>query len=108
MECIYSELSTCFTINDAISSREMLKLIFVSPKPIFTLPVYDVSFGVIKRTIVQFEFLEGYEMIYREIYKHIPPKVEYSLTKIGVKFLPVMSSLEEWAIKYEQYKTSKV
>ncbi|HFJ9472459.1 winged helix-turn-helix transcriptional regulator [Bacillus cereus group sp. MYBKT111-2] len=56
----------------------------------------------------QLRSLEEYGLVHREIYKQIPPKVEYSLTEIGVKFLPVLSSLEEWAIQYEQHRTSKV
>lgn len=36
------------------------------------------------------------------MYKEIPPKVEYSLTEFGVKFLPILEALEEWAIKHEK------
>ncbi|MBP2651052.1 MAG: HxlR family transcriptional regulator [Firmicutes bacterium] len=46
--------------------------------------------------------LESYGLVHREVYKQVPPKVEYSLTKMGVKFLPVLSALEEWAIEYEK------
>ncbi|MBZ9688503.1 helix-turn-helix transcriptional regulator [Clostridium estertheticum] len=84
---------------------------------IYFLSKGTMRFGELKRKLPnltqatltkQLRSLEEYEMIHREIYKQIPPKVEYSLTEIGVKFLPVMSSLEEWAIQYEKYKTSKV
>lgn len=46
--------------------------------------------------------LEEYRIIHREIYKEVPPKVEYSLTELGVKFLPVLKSLEKWAFEYEK------
>jgi DNA-binding HxlR family transcriptional regulator len=49
--------------------------------------------------------LEEYELIHREVYREVPPKVEYSLTEIGVKFLPVIEALGAWAVEYEQLKS---
>lgn len=81
---------------------------------IFFLSQGTMRFGELQRKLPdltqatltkQLRSLEEYGLIHREIYKQIPPKVEYSLTEIGVKFLPVLSSIEEWAIQYEQYKT---
>lgn len=51
----------------------------------------------------QLKSLEGYGIINRNVYNQIPPKVEYSLTEIGVKFLPVLQALEEWSKEYEKY-----
>ena len=45
--------------------------------------------------------LEEYGMIHREVYREVPPKVEYSLTDIAREFLPVMKALEEFAHKYQ-------
>ena len=36
------------------------------------------------------KLLESHEMIRREVYPQVPPKVEYSLTPMGEKFLPVI------------------
>jgi DNA-binding HxlR family transcriptional regulator len=38
------------------------------------------------------------------VIKEIPPKVEYSLTELGGKFLPVLEALEKWAIEYKNQK----
>lgn len=48
----------------------------------------------------ELRLLEEYGLIHREVYKEVPPKVEYSLTELGVKFLPVLDALESWAIEY--------
>lgn len=48
--------------------------------------------------------LEEYGMIHREVYKEVPPKVEYSLTEIGREFYPVLEALEEFAMKYQEKK----
>ncbi|WP_336781008.1 winged helix-turn-helix transcriptional regulator [Paenibacillus illinoisensis] len=35
-------------------------------------------------------------LLYREIYKEVPPRVEYSLTDLGTRFLPILQSMSEW------------
>jgi len=45
--------------------------------------------------------LEAYGLIHREVYREVPPRVEYSLTTIGEKFIPVLEALEKWALEYE-------
>ena len=35
--------------------------------------------------------------LHREIYKEIPPKVEYSLTAFGESFIPVLQTMMEWS-----------
>lgn len=46
--------------------------------------------------------LEKYGMIHREVYREVPPKVEYSLTDIGRKFLPIIHELEKFANEYHE------
>lgn len=55
----------------------------------------------------QLKSLEAYGLVNRKVYNQIPPKVEYSLTEIGVKFLPVLEALEEWITQYEKYNSDK-
>ena len=46
--------------------------------------------------------LEEFGMVHREVYREVPPKVEYSLTEIAREFLPVMQALGEFAHKYQE------
>ncbi len=50
----------------------------------------------------ELRMLEQYGLIHRELYREVPPRVEYSLTEIGRKFIPVLEALEKWAREYEQ------
>ncbi len=50
----------------------------------------------------ELRMLEQYGLVHREIYREVPPRVEYSLTEIGRKFVPVLEALEQWATEYEQ------
>ncbi|TXJ35520.1 winged helix-turn-helix transcriptional regulator [Brachyspira aalborgi] len=40
-------------------------------------------------------------IIIRKIYPEIPPKVEYSLTKLGKSMKPIIKSMEKWGIEYK-------
>ena len=48
--------------------------------------------------------LEQFGLIHREVYREVPPKVEYSLTEIGQKFLPVLEALETFGLEYRNMK----
>lgn len=50
----------------------------------------------------QLRILEEYNIVHREVYKVVPPKVEYSLTDLGFKFMPVIKSLEQWIKEYDK------
>lgn len=57
--------------------------------------------GITQSTLTkQLRELEEDGFIHREIYKEIPPKVEYSLTEFGESFLPVLQTMMEWSEKY--------
>jgi DNA-binding HxlR family transcriptional regulator len=58
----------------------------------------DISKGILTR---QLRELEEDQMVHREVYKEIPPKVEYSLTPIGKSFIPILDSMGEWGKKYK-------
>ena len=49
---------------------------------------------------VQLKTLEEFGLIRRVQYEAIPPHVEYSLTKIGKKFHPVVAAMETWGNEY--------
>ena len=52
----------------------------------------------------ELRFLESKGMIHREVYKQVPPKVEYSLTELGRGFLPVVEAVQKFAELYETYE----
>jgi DNA-binding HxlR family transcriptional regulator len=44
----------------------------------------------------QLRELENDKFVYREIYKEIPPRVEYSLTDTGRDFMPIIHNMYDW------------
>lgn len=41
--------------------------------------------------------LEQYNLVHREVYPVVPPRVEYSLTNTGKSLMPAIYSLIDWA-----------
>jgi len=56
----------------------------------------NISKGILTR---QLRELEEDQMVHREVYKEVPPKVEYSLTPLGESFIPILQSMGEWSKK---------
>lgn len=65
-------------------------------------------YGEIKRTIPsithkmlsqQLKELEYEQLIHREEYHQIPPKVEYSLTEKGKTLIPILELMAQWGMK---------
>lgn len=63
----------------------------------------DVSRGVLTQ---QLRELERDKLIHREVFKEVPPKVEYSITEIGKSFIPVMINIMEWGVSYIKETTN--
>jgi len=68
-----------------------------------------LRYGEIKKSIPninermltrQLRELEKHHLIHREIFKEIPPKVEYSLTPVGESVMPILYQMLKWGIKY--------
>ena len=52
----------------------------------------------------QLRELENDQLIHREVYAVIPPKVEYSLTELGKSLLPILVSMRDWGAEYLKSK----
>ena len=54
----------------------------------------------------QLRELEEPGFVHREVYKEVPPKVEYSLTERGTTFLPILQSIHGWGQMHYDYLDS--
>jgi len=62
--------------------------------------IHEVTERMLSR---QLRELEHDGLIHREVYKQVPPKVEYTLTKLGCTLIPILLSMREWGVNYEEY-----
>ena len=52
----------------------------------------------------QLRELESQQLVHREVYPVIPPKVEYSLTELGRSLLPILVAMRDWGANYLKNK----
>lgn len=59
--------------------------------------------GVTRRMLTQhLRELENDGIVHREVYQQVPPKVEYSLTPLGMTLEPVLEVMLKWGREYRQ------
>ena len=52
----------------------------------------------------QLRELETHNLIHREVFAVIPPKVEYSLTETGRSLMPILVAMRDWGAGYLRKK----
>lgn len=57
----------------------------------------SISYKTLSSTLKE---LEKDDLVHREEYPQIPPKVEYSLTERGESLIPILDNLCEWGDKH--------
>ena len=76
---------------------------------LYHLGIKTMRFGELQRQLPeltqstltkQLRTLEENGLIERKIYPQVPPKVEYSLSDIGIKFKKVLAELAIWGNEY--------
>lgn len=55
--------------------------------------IKDISYKTLSSALKE---LEADQLVHREEYPQIPPKVEYSLTERGKSLIPVLDGMCEW------------
>lgn len=55
----------------------------------------------------QLRELEAQQLIHREVYPIIPPKVEYSLTETGRSLMPILTAMRDWGAQYLRSKNQQ-
>ena len=52
----------------------------------------------------QLRELESSNLIHREVFAVVPPKVEYSLTELGRSLMPILVAMRDWGSGYLRTK----
>ncbi len=56
--------------------------------------------GISQSTLTkQLRELEADGLLHREIYREVPPRVEYTLTPVGMSFAPILEEMVLWSQK---------
>lgn len=61
--------------------------------------------GITQKMLTQqLREMEHDGLVHREVFAEVPPKVEYSMTPLGMSLEPVIRAMCEWGIKYKEGK----
>lgn len=59
--------------------------------------------GITQKMLTQqLQELERDGIINRMVYAQVPPKVEYSLTEFGMTLRPILETMHEWGVRFEE------
>ncbi|UYO04989.1 helix-turn-helix transcriptional regulator [Paenibacillus sp. PSB04] len=53
----------------------------------------------------QLRELEYHDIVHREVYKEIPPRVEYSITDYGQRMTPLLQAMNDWGVNHIAHLT---
>ncbi len=59
-----------------------------------------ISSATPKMLTQQLRELEAQDLIHREVFPVVPPKVEYSLTDTGRSLMPILTAMRDWGTEY--------
>ncbi|QIL46634.1 helix-turn-helix transcriptional regulator [Vagococcus coleopterorum] len=52
----------------------------------------------------QLRELESENIIMRQVFPEVPPRVEYSMTSYGLTLFPILDAMHKWGEKHQQLK----
>ncbi|WP_281360125.1 winged helix-turn-helix transcriptional regulator [Pelistega europaea] len=59
--------------------------------------------NITQRTLtLQLRSLEQDGLVQRTVYAEVPPRVEYTLTPLGLSMEPIIQALFDWGVNYQQ------
>lgn len=68
-------------------------------------------FGELKRTVTgisqkvltaNLRAMEDADIVSREVFAEVPPRVEYSLTPLGRSLEPILDAMDDWGTRYKE------
>lgn len=106
-KCLKYDMCPMVLVQDLLSGkRKLLILWYLSYK---TLRFSDLKRNLPdvtqKMLTQQLRSLEEDGLICRTVYPIVPPKVEYSLTELGKKVIPILELMHEYGVEYLNKKS---
>ncbi len=63
--------------------------------------LHEVTAEITQKTLtIKLKELEEKNIIHREVFAEVPPKVVYSLTNTGKRLKPILEEMFKWGIEY--------
>lgn len=94
-----------YAMNKIVGKWKLVILWYIYDKEIIRYGELKKCIGKITHKMLsnQLKELVKDNIIHKEIYHQVPPKVEYSMTEHGKTLIPIMNLLVEWGTKNQKY-----
>ncbi|WP_055665934.1 winged helix-turn-helix transcriptional regulator [Desnuesiella massiliensis] len=101
-KCVQYEKCPMVLIQDMISGKwKILILWYLSYKELRFSDIQRKLPNVAQKVLSrQLKSLEEDNLIHRRVYPVVPPKVEYSLTEVGKKMIPILEMMHKFGAEY--------
>jgi len=101
-KCLQYEKCPMVLIQDMISGKwKILILWYLSYSSLRFSDIQRKLPNVAQKVLSrQLKSLEEDKLIHRKVYPVVPPKVEYSLTDVGKKLIPILESMHKFGAEY--------
>lgn len=77
----------------------ILYYLFDGPKRLSELKILVPNISQ-KVLVQQLREMEEHGLVFRDVYRQVPPRVDYSATKLGLSLAPVFQSLCDWGRRH--------
>lgn len=101
-QCLKYEICPMVLVQDLLSGKwKILILWYLSRKSLrFSDIKKRLPNATQKMLTMQLRSLEEDKLIYRKVYPVVPPKVEYGLTEVGKRILPILEMMHSFGSGY--------
>jgi HxlR-like helix-turn-helix len=94
-----------------LSEKENINTYYNTQRDVLVERIYKVSgifIFIFSEPFVYFRRMVILGILERIVYPEVPPHVEYRLTDFGLRFMPILDSIEELQHELEAHSNSKV
>lgn len=101
-QCVKYDICPMVLVNNLFSGKwKILILWYLSYKVLRFSDIKKRLPNVTQKMLtMQLRSLEEDKLIYRKIYPEIPPKVEYGLTEVGKRIIPLLEMMHSFGARY--------
>nr|WP_246469685.1 winged helix-turn-helix transcriptional regulator [Cohnella nanjingensis] len=102
MTFCYNKLEICIRVIGGKWKGLILYHLHFGPKR--TTELQKLVVNITQKMLIQsLRELEDDGIVKRTIYNQVPPKVEYSLTELGLSLHPILVTLTDWGGMYQEH-----
>ncbi|MEG1255005.1 helix-turn-helix domain-containing protein [Clostridium sp.] len=101
-QCLKYDICPMVLSENLFSGKWKISILwYLSYSPLRFSDIQNKLLNVTRKMLTQqLRSLEDDNLIYRKVYPVVPPKVEYGLTEVGKKIIPILEMMHSYGAEY--------